>query len=1105
MSFYTEDEILLYWDSINAFEEQDRRADPNKPFILYEGPPFATGKPHLGSLLTAIIKDTITRYHAQNGKLVSRRHGLDCHGLPIEFEIEKALGIKTKEQIQQMGINNYNNECRKIVFRCLEDWKQTTRRVGRWIDMEKTAYRTLDPKFMESGWNILKRLHQKGLVYKGFKVMPYSPSLHTVLSNFEAKMDYRDIDDPSLTIKFKLIGTNKSNALYQISNDVSVLVWTTTPWTLPSNLMIGVHPEIQYSLILDESSNQHLLLASNRISNYYLKNSNSKMTLIKTFSGQELLDMNLEYFPIFDLFKNKDYPNDKIYRLVQASFVKDDVGTGFVHLAPAFGADDYKLAVELGIITKTQEPPSTFNSEGCLELPKSVIKDISEREILPDTINQLVKLNNYKPSFKETDGQIITILKNNNYVFKSTHEKHQYPFCWRSKKPLMYKAVESWFINIEKIKDQLIENNQKINWIPETIGKHKMGQWIQETVDWCFDRSRYWGNPIPIWMSDDGEEIVIVGSIRELEELANLPPNTITDLHREFIDLITIPSKMGKGQLKRIESVFDCWFESGSMPYGQDHYPFEGQTEPPLIADFIAEGADQTRGWFYTLNVLSTALEGRPAFKNVVVNGLVLDENGDKISKSKGNYTDTLELIEKYGADVIRFYMLQSPVVVAENLKYQPSKIEEKGEVASMFHQIKNMVLYFIESKDVYLNKFKKETFQTLNIEDVKKSKYRSYLDTWILQELDYYLNRVHKAYTTFNLRSLGQITIDLIISLSKNYIKFNKLRFKSDDEEEVKYMLSILWNALDYLILGMSPMTPFTSEAIYQKIRLYDNKLNTTEYNSIHWRHIPQTIEMENGKEDWIKIVKKFLKAIDIVRIIRTEQLRIETRKPLQKIFLGLESNEMVDGFKKLEKYFLNELNILNIEFFVLDESYLELKTNVNRKIYGPILGKKMKDLEKLLSSLDMFEIIKNKSNITFENISIPFTDLEISYNPHSKLGKTKETKWLIDYSYQFNDGLLIVIDTKTTPEIELMYQGRTLSRQIQDMRKTLNLKSSNPIKIFMLEEKNNVPEFITKQDKYLVPYLGQSIDVVSVIPKNTTYLGRLTCFDIMFYLYTN
>jgi isoleucyl-tRNA synthetase len=301
-----------------------------------------------------------------------------------------------------------------------------------------------------------------------------------------------------------------------------------------------------------------------------------------------------------------------------------------------------------------------------------------------------------------------------------------------------------------------------------------------------------------------------------------------------------------------------------------------------------------------------------------------------------------------------------------------------------------------------------------------------------------------------------------------------------------------------------MSPMTPFTSEAIYQKIRIYDSKLNTSEYNSIHWRHIPETINLENSNEDWIKIIKKFLKSIDIVRIIRTEQLRIETRKPLQKIFLGLESQEMVDGFKKLEKYLLNDLNILEIEFFVLDQKYLELKTNVNRKIYGPILGKKIKDLEKLLSNLDMFEIVKNKSNITFENMTIPFTDLEISYNPHSKLSKTKETKWLSDYSYQFYDGLLVVIDTKTTPEIELIHQGRTLSRQIQDMRKTLNLKSSNRIKIFMFKEKN-IPEFIEKQDKYLVPYLGQSIDIISVIPKNTTYLGRLTCFDIMFYLYTN
>ncbi|KAM9182376.1 isoleucine--tRNA ligase, cytoplasmic isoform 2-T2 [Mergus octosetaceus] len=639
ISFPNEEEkILELWKNLNCFQECLKQSKNRPRFNFYDGPPFATGLPHYGHILAGTIKDIVTRFAHQSGFHVDRRFGWDCHGLPVEYEIDKTLGIKGPEDVAKMGIAEYNNQCRGIVMRYSKEWEFNVTRLGRWIDFEND-YKTLYPEFMESVWWVFKQLYDKGLVYRGVKVMPFSTACNTPLSNFESHQNYKDVQDPSVIVSFPL----------DEDASVSLVAWTTTPWTLPSNLALCVNPELQYVKLRDNATGKIYILMESRLIALY--KSDTEYEILERFPGITL--KGKKYKPLFEYFiqcKDKG-----AFTVLVDSYVKEEEGTGVVHQAPYFGADDYRVCVDFNIIQKDSVPVCPVDASGCFTAE------------VTDFAGQYVK---------DADKNIIKLLKEKGRLVHSSSYKHSYPFCWRSDTPLIYKAVPSWFVRVEHMVEKLLENNAQCYWVPDFVREKRFGNWLKDARDWAISRNRYWGTPIPLWVSDDFEEVVCIGSMAELEELSGVK---VTDLHRESIDHLTIPSRCGKGVLHRVPEVFDCWFESGSMPYAQVHYPFENkkELEDSFPADFIAEGIDQTRGWFYTLLVLSTALFGRPPFKNVIVNGLVLASDGQKMSKRKKNYPDPMAIVNSYGADALRLYLINSPVVRAENLRFKEEGVRD--------------------------------------------------------------------------------------------------------------------------------------------------------------------------------------------------------------------------------------------------------------------------------------------------------------------------------------------------------------------------------------------------------------------------------------------
>ncbi|NQU66068.1 MAG: isoleucine--tRNA ligase, partial [SAR324 cluster bacterium] len=582
-----EEAVLDYWDKDRIFEKSvEERSDQNT-FFFYDGPPFATGLPHYGHLIASTIKDVVPRYQTMLGKKVERRFGWDCHGLPVEFEVEKELGLNGSADIKAYGVGNFNEKCRSIVLRYANEWQRTIRRIGRWVDMEND-YKTMEVNFMESIWWVFKTLWDKDLIYVSKKIVAFSPRLSTPLSNFEVNLGYKDTQDPSVTIKFKV--KDEPNTF--------ILAWTTTPWTLVSNLALAVHPELTYVKVKHKDEI------------YYL----AKDLLVKTLGEESLASIEGEmagskmegmaYEPLFPYFADK--VSEGAFKVVMGDYVSTETGTGVVHTAPSFGEDDFATGERYNLPhVFPMDDSGYFTSEAA------------------DFTGQY---------FKDADKSIIKALKERQLVLKHETIVHSYPFCWRSGAPLMYRTIPSWFVNVEKIKSTMLENNQQITWSPNHIKNGRMGKWLEGSRDWAISRNRYWGNPIPVWVCDSCGEMHCMGSKQELEELCG---EKLTDLHSHFVDRLTFSCRKCDGTMKRTPEVLDCWFESGSMPYGQQHYPFDNREtfDQHFPADFISEGLDQTRGWFYTLLILGTALFEKPAFMNCIVNGLVLAEDGKKMSK----------------------------------------------------------------------------------------------------------------------------------------------------------------------------------------------------------------------------------------------------------------------------------------------------------------------------------------------------------------------------------------------------------------------------------------------------------------------------------------
>ena len=628
--------------------------------------------------------------------------------MPVEYEIDKQLEIKSKNDILKMGIDKYNNECRSIVMRYSHIWEDVVNRFGRWIDF-KNDYKTMNISFMESVWHVFKKLFDRGLVYRGRKIMPYSNKVNTVLSNFEVQQNYKEVSDPSVHVSFPI----------KAEPDVKFLAWTTTPWTLPSNLILAVNPEFTYVKVKDLKRNEVFIMGETRLKDFFGK---EKFEVLEKMKGKDL--EGTEYIPLFNFFEER--AKDGCFRVYAGAYVTDSDGTGVVHCAPGFGEDDYKLCLEKKVITP-DNPPVPLDENGCFT------KEVAAYE------GQYVK---------DADDIICQDLKKLGRLVKKGAIKHNYPFCWRSETPLIYKAVVTWFIRVTDLKEDLIKNNHKAYWVPKSIQEKKFDNWLKDAKDWCFSRNRFWGNPIPLWVSDDGEEIVCVGSVKELEELTG---EKVTDLHREHIDQLTIESRQGKGKLRRIEEVFDCWFESGSMPYAQVHYPFttsEEEFSKIFPADFIGEGIDQTRGWFYTLNVLATGIKNSNPYKNLIVNGLVLTEEGKKMSKRLKNYPDPVDVCNEFGADAIRLYLINSPLVRADNLNF--SKEGVKGVVREIFLPWYNAYRFLIQNISKWEGKNNKAFQFVENVHQLAGS--FNVTDKWIQSASQLLLRAVRKEMEDYKL-----------------------------------------------------------------------------------------------------------------------------------------------------------------------------------------------------------------------------------------------------------------------------------------------------------------------------------------------------------------
>ncbi len=791
-----EESTLAFWNKNNIFQKSISERPENKPYIFYDGPPFATGLPHYGHIVASVMKDMVPRFWTMRGFRVPRRWGWDCHGLPVENIVEGQLDLGSKKEIERFGVDRFNESCRSCVLQYTEEWEKTIARIGRFVDMEHD-YKTMNPEYMESVWWVWKTLWDKKLIYQDYKSMHICPRCETPLSNFEVTQGYKEVEDISVTVKFKV--TNAKEKL-GLDGDVSILAWTTTPWTLPGNVLLAVGEKIKYTAI--KVGNEILILAKDRLGEI-LKD--TKFETLNECSGKNLV--GLAYEPLFPYFKN----TKNAFRVVAADFVTTTDGTGVVHIAPAFGEDDFQVGKHEGLpIIQHVDQTGRFTSE---------VTDFAGREVkarLPDALSRQAIGGQAKDAPQATDIEILKWLAGKNLLFAKQKIKHSYPHCWRCDTPLLNYLTSSWFIRVTELKDKMIKNNKKISWIPEHIKDGRFGKWIADARDWAVSRNRFWGTPLPVWQSENGKDFICVGSIKELEELSG---QSIIDLHKHLVDKIVF-KKNGR-TYSRVPEVLDCWFESGSMPYAERHYPFENKTQfkKEFPAQFIAEGQDQTRGWFYTLLVLATALFDKPPFENVIVNGIVLAEDGQKMSKRLKNYPDPNEIIGKYGADALRYYLMSSPVVKAENLNFS-----EKGvkEVVSKILMIAWNIFKFYElHADANI------------INSNTKTKNTHALDGWIISKLNSLVRETTIAYETYDLAGATRPIGIFINELSTWYVRRSRDRFKGAEKRAV---LTTLHEVLVTLVKVMAPVMPYLAEEIYQELKKYDASLTDESVHLAAW-----------------------------------------------------------------------------------------------------------------------------------------------------------------------------------------------------------------------------------------------------------------------------
>lgn len=970
-----EEEILKFWDSQKIFEKSlDRKGQKN--FSFYDGPPFATGLPHYGHILAGVLKDIVPRYWTMRGYSVHRRFGWDCHGLPVENEINKTHNLDSRKKILALGVDKYNAYCRGIVKRYSEEWKTTVRRVGRWVDMEK-PYFTMDVSFMQSVWWVFQELFKKGLIYEGYKVVPYSVGLSTPLSNFEANLNYKDVQDPAITVLFPVRG--KENEF--------LIAWTTTPWTLPSNLGLAVNKEIDYVRVREKSSGRVITLAEALLKANF-KDPATEIEVLETVKGSSLVGLEID--PPFPYFQSKRA--EGAFRVISSDHVTTDAGTGVVHMAPAFGEEDYYACLAAGIPIV-----NPVDDDGCFMEP---VHEYVGRRV------------------KEADKDLIADLKKRGLLFKHETLMHSYPFCWRTDTPLIYRAVSSWFVAVEKIKDQLLKSNATTNWVPDHLRDGRFGKWLENARDWAITRNRFWGTPIPIWRNKEGE-VICVGSRAELEKLTG---KKVDDLHMEFVDHLEIPSPTGKSALKRVGGVLDCWFESGSMPYAQWGYPFEHKEEFQVNfpADFIAEGLDQTRGWFYTLMVIGTALFGRAPFKNVVVNGLILAEDGKKMSKSLRNYPDPTLVLDKHGADGLRLYMIDSPVVKAQELRFS-----EKG----VHDVVRRILIRWWNSYSFFVNYANIDQFKPRG--DAKKSK--NILDQWVLSRLNLLIKSTEVEMAAYRLYNVVPALLQFIEDLTNTYIRFNRSHFWQEGMPEDKRLAyETLYEVLMSLSKVMAPFAPFMAEATYR---------NLSQGRGCESVHLDQFPEADTSliREELHEAVR-VMEALVMLGRTQREKISVKAKIPLREMRIIHREQRVLDGVRQFEPYFKDELNVQSVLYSANEDDYIQVSAKANFPALGKRLGPKMKTIAAGIAALKLGDILKLEAGKTVDvqGEAISLADVEIRRAPKAGV-ENLATHQLVS----------MILDPTVTETQMQEGLAREIIRKVQASRKAADFKLDDRIRL--------------------------------------------------------
>ncbi|QVL58331.1 MAG: isoleucine--tRNA ligase [Simkaniaceae bacterium] len=980
-----EERIQKLWEKEKVFKKSVEERKKGPQFTQYDGPPFATGLPHYGHLLAGTIKDVVPRYKTMKGYHVPRRFGWDTHGLPVEMEIEKALELSGAADIEQFGIAKFNEECRSIVMRYSEEWKKTVNRMGRWVDFDQT-YMTMDPSFMETVWWIFGELWKKGLVYEGYKVMPFSAQLGTPLSNFEANLNYQDVDDPSITVQFPLVD----------DPDVSLLVWTTTPWTLPSNLAVMVGEKLDYVKVRKEG--KLYILGKARAETYFKED----YEILDTFKGKKLLGKR--YLPMFDYFVKEASPNS--FTIIAEESVGEEEGTGIVHSAPAFGEVDFFACK---------------NAE--IELVCPVDQNGKFTAEVPDFEGKYVK---------DADKELIKRIKEMGRMFHQGTIRHRYPFCWRSDTPLIYKAVSTWFVAVEKIKDQIVANNEHIHWVPGHLKHGRFGKWLENARDWAISRNRYWGTPIPIWRSSDGDMIVI-NSVEELEKRTG---KKVKDLHRHHIDSLTFEEK-GK-VYTRVSEVFDCWFESGSMPYAQNHYPFEKKQETmdAFPADFIAEGLDQTRAWFYTLNILSTALFDKPAFKNVIVNGIILAEDGTKMSKRLKNYPEPEIVMNKYGADAIRLYLLHSPVVQADDLRFCERGVELV--LRQFLIPLWNSYVFLATYANIY--KWKPD-----------RSKPKTDIDRWILSLLQKLISDVEKGMDGYVLSQAVEPFVTFIDQLTNWYIRRNRSRFWSDEEtEDRNEAFQTLYTVMLELTKVAAPFVPFISDAIYQDLKTKEDPISVhlCDYPMVDGTLRDETLEKEMASVQT---------AVSMGHALRKEY-KFKVRQPLPKAHLISSDPDVIKLLKAQEHLILDELNVKAIEYHADEKGFVEISIKPNFKTLGRRAGPLMKKVQAAILDLPSDALDGGSYDLQIDGETFSITAQDVLVDRKVKEGTIAATEGAIT----------IALDTTLDEPLKLEGLAREIVNKVNTQRRNQGFEVTDRITM-TIDSTPYVQECFDKHGDYI------------------------------------